>query len=80
MTENYWMSDIIILSPTKCLSTLAKKSLSLDKLISVINTINKLNADGLSQFYKFCPKWDNLQRRHRQKLSWLKTGQKQQNK
>ena len=74
MTENYWMSDIIILSPTKCLSTLAKKSLSLDKLISVINTINELNADGLSQFYKFCPKRENLPRtKFVQGKNWTKS-------
>ena len=29
------------------------------------------NADDLSQFYKFCPKRDNLQRQCRQNLSWV---------
>ena len=36
----------------------SKKAVYIDKF--VINTINKLNADSLSQFHKFCPKWENL--------------------
>ena len=46
---------------------------------SVITNALITNADRL-RYYKFCARRDNLQKRHGQKLSRIKTAQNRQNK
>ena len=43
-------------------------------------SVEKKNADSLPRFYKYCPSQDYLQKRRRQNLLRVKTGQNRLNK